>query len=67
MYEYKTVMLSIFVLNKHECKQTSLHIKICAVELGLLKDWAITEDMVFSSSFAATTFIIRYAINDPKN
>ena len=42
-------------------------LKICVVELGILKDWAITEDMVFSSSSAATTFIIRYAINGPKN
>ena len=67
MYEYKTVMLCIAFINKHECKQTSLHIKTCAGELGILKDWVTNKDMLFSSSSVATTFILGYAFNDPKN
>lgn len=40
---------------------------LIAVELGILKDWAKTEDMLFSSSSATAAFILGYAYNGPKN
>ena len=38
-----------------------------AVESALLKDWVTTEDMLFSSSSNAASFILGYPFNGPKN